>query len=142
MVTSYLIMAKYYIDTCIWIDYYENRSDSFRPLGEWAHAFFMNVNRKKEIILYSELVEDELSKQYSSETIKNILNIANRIQKVPVNNSIMKLAITIKYQRNIPKADAIHASCAKKHDAILISRDKHFIAVQDLIKCLKPEDLL
>ena len=27
---------KYYLDTSIWRDYYENRSDKFRPWGEWA----------------------------------------------------------------------------------------------------------
>jgi hypothetical protein len=29
-------MQRYYLDTCIWVDYLENRQDRFRPLGDWA----------------------------------------------------------------------------------------------------------
>ena len=36
-------MARYYVDTAIFRDYCENRVDRFRPLGEWALAFFKKV---------------------------------------------------------------------------------------------------
>ena len=32
------MVEKYYLDTCIWRDYFENRSDKFRPLGDWAFS--------------------------------------------------------------------------------------------------------
>ena len=34
---------KYYIDSNIWRDYFENRSDRFRPLGDWALMFFKEI---------------------------------------------------------------------------------------------------
>lgn len=30
---------RFYLDACIWGDYWENRSDNFRPLGEWAFRY-------------------------------------------------------------------------------------------------------
>lgn len=49
-------LARYYLDTSIWRDFYENRTDRFRPLGEWAFELFRKIIREKSIVLYSELV--------------------------------------------------------------------------------------
>ena len=38
---------RFYLDTCIWRDYYENRSDNFRPLGEWALFLINKINQAK-----------------------------------------------------------------------------------------------
>ena len=66
---------KYYIDACIWRDYFENRSDNFRPLGEWALRFMKKVIEEQGFILYSDLVIDELSKFYTESEIKSIFSI-------------------------------------------------------------------
>ena len=37
-------MQKYYIDTCVWRDYYENRfSKSGKPFGKYAACLFMKI---------------------------------------------------------------------------------------------------
>ncbi len=46
---------RFYIDTCIWRDYYENRSDNLKPLGEWALQFLKNAVNNDDLILYSDL---------------------------------------------------------------------------------------
>jgi len=61
---------KYYIDACIWRDYFENRSDRFRPLGDWAFAAIQQMITNGEPILYSDLVEEELSAAYSEMRLK------------------------------------------------------------------------
>ena len=66
---------KYYLDTCIWKDYFENRSDKFKPLGEWAFQFLKKALSEEGIIIYSKVVENELLKDYNEKEIKNILKI-------------------------------------------------------------------
>jgi hypothetical protein len=50
---------KYYIDTCIWRDYFENRNDKYRPLGEWAFRFIKKIINEDSLILFSDLVLEE-----------------------------------------------------------------------------------
>lgn len=50
---------KYYLDTCIWIDYWENRTDNLRPIGEFAFKF-LNSLEDDDIIYYSDFTIREL----------------------------------------------------------------------------------
>src|SRR3989344_4225144 len=68
-------MRRYYIDTCIWRDYFEDRRDKFRPLGEWALRMLRAIIEDNDIILYSEIVEDELRKAYSQKEITDIFSL-------------------------------------------------------------------
>ena len=63
---------KYYIDACIWRDFYENRSDRFRPLGDWAFDLFRMIIETQSTVFYSDLIVDELSIAYDKKGIKEI----------------------------------------------------------------------
>ena len=52
---------RFYLDSSIWRDYYENRKDKFRPLGEWALRLIKNIIENKNYILYSDFVIKELN---------------------------------------------------------------------------------
>jgi predicted nucleic acid-binding protein len=137
-------MQKYYLDACIWIDYFENRKDRFRPLGEWALDLIKKIIEENALILYSELVEEELSIKYSPRDIKAILNITpfeNRI-KVKISDFQIKESIHTSKQLNIPRKDALHAIIARDNNAILVTRDKHFQELQEKITIRKPEELI
>ncbi|MBS3122813.1 PIN domain-containing protein [Candidatus Woesearchaeota archaeon] len=136
---------RFYLDTCIWRDYYENRSDNFRPLGEWALFLINKINDNKEIILYSSFVIDELNKHYDEKKIVNMFE--------PFQNKGLLIKVDIlKYQvveakklslfRNIPFGDALHAIIARDNKAIFITRDKHALELLDIVIVKKPEDLL
>ena len=58
------MINKYYFDTCIWIDYFEGRKDNIRPLGDWAFDLIKKIIREEAILVYSDLVEEELSEKY------------------------------------------------------------------------------
>lgn len=48
-------MAKrFYIDTSIWCDYFEDRNDGIRPLGLFAHNFLNRGRKKNYVILVSD----------------------------------------------------------------------------------------
>ncbi len=137
-------MTRYYIDACIWRDYLENRSDNFRPLGEWALELIKKAIRSEEMILCSELVKDELREDLKEEEINDAFSI------VPPN-----LFLTVKISRKqiietkekslvmrTPFKDTLHAVIARDNDAIMVTRDKHFLELLDIAKIRKPEDLL
>ena len=120
-------MNKYYFDSCIWRDYFENRSDKFRPL-----------------IIYSDIVEEELNVGFSKEEVKNIISVVPKenIIKINVSKEQLREAIQVSKELNIPTKDALHAIVARNNNAILVTRDKHFYELQNQVEIKKPEDLI
>lgn len=45
-------------------------------------------------------------------------------------------------KRKIPKRDAIHALIARDNRAILVTLDRHFKEILDIIKPKRPQDLI
>jgi len=136
---------KFYLDSAIWRDYSENRSDRFRPLGEWALTLINNALENEDFILYSDFVIKELKVKYSDEEINNILGIVskrNLLIKVDISESQAKEAAILCKQRKVAFGDALHAILARDNNAIMVTRDKHFLELTDIAKVKKPEDLI
>ena len=97
-----------------------------------------------DLIIYSDLVEEELQVIYSEKEIKKIFSIAPKEILVKVSNSIKQLKEAIHYSKrfNIPKKDALHAVLARDNEAILVTRDKHFYELTRDIIVKKPEELI
>ena len=135
---------KYYVDTCIWRDFHENRSDRFRPLGEWAFQFFRMIKKTRSKVLYSSLILKELSIVFDKKTILEILSIVNDenlLEKVKINREQYGEAARLNRDRKLPFVDLLHAILARDNNAILVTRDKHFQQFDD-IEIRKPEDLI
>jgi predicted nucleic acid-binding protein len=111
---------KYYLDTCIWIDFLEER-DEFVV----KRVFDILLNHK---ILISRKVFVELEKYIEPVNLLEFKNVVlvddSELQKT----SAMKLA----RERNIPFGDVIHAIIAKDNDSILLTRDRHFLKLRDI----------
>ena len=136
---------KYYIDTAIWRDLHEDRVDNFRPLGEWAFRLFQFIRENKERIIYSELVVKELSVEYDEETVKNIFKIAieqSFMEKIEIKRNHIQEANQLSKKLNIPFGDCLHAILAKDSGAIMVTRDKHFFELRNIVEIKKPEDLI
>lgn len=135
---------KYYLDTCIWIDYFEDRTDNFRPLGERAFRLIKKILSESDLIMYSDIVDKELHKRYSLEKIQKLQGIIPPEALITVISTTKQLqeSIILSRKLNIPKQDALHAILAKDNNAILISRDKHFYELEKQIQIKKPEDLI
>ncbi|MBN2368106.1 hypothetical protein JXC34_03730, partial [Candidatus Woesearchaeota archaeon] len=59
---------KYFLDTCIWRDFYENRfGQGGRPLGKYATDLFMKIMKKKDQILFSKSLVMELKRDYGEQ---------------------------------------------------------------------------
>ncbi len=138
-------MKKFYIDTAIWRDYYENRKDKFRPLGEWALRLFQRIIEEEDIVLYSDIIEEEfIQLGFDEAKIKDILSIVDDIILIKIKTSEKQLreARLITKQRGIPFGDVLHTILARDNNAIMVTRDHHFEELQDIIRPYKPEDLI
>ena len=136
-------MARYYIDTCIWRDYLENREDRFRPLGQWALSLFQLIQENDEIILYSDIILDELRKRFSNAQINELfVSFEKCVFKVKITATQAQEARLLNEIRKTGFADALHAVLARDNDAILVTRDEHFSDLANVAHIKKPEDLL
>ena len=137
-------MVKFYLDTCIWRDYFENRSDKFRPLGDWALLIIKKIIEESDLIIFSDLVKEELFIAFSETEIKEILSIVPEQLLIRIVSSAEQLQESIKLARELklPKKDVLHAILARDNDAVLISRDKHFSSLTEQVTIKKPEDLI
>ncbi len=135
-------MNKYYLDTSIWVDYFEDRKDNLKPLGEFAYIFLKTCITKNNIIIYSELVIFELTSIYSYFPNK----IFSSFEKIMCNSKIspkqIQEAEKISRERKIPFNDCLHAIIARDTNAMLITRDKHFNSLLDIVESLKPEEVI
>jgi len=140
------MIIKYYFDTCIWRDFYENRFGySGRPLGSLANRLFLHVMKKKQILLFSDLVVSELKKDYSENDIVNMLNflyISGILQKVNFSKKNYQEAYSISLKRKLATGDVLHAIIARNNNAIMVSQDKHFQNLKDIAIIKKPEQII
>ena len=138
-------MAQYYLDTSIWRDYYENRTDNLRPLGEWALELFKMIRDNKDKIICSDIVISELSNYFSKEEVKKILQIAqdkNLLEMKESQPEQVQEAMKLSRALNIPRGDCLHAILARDNKAILVARDNHFEQLRTIVDIKKPEELI
>ncbi len=139
-------MTRYYIDTCVWRDFYEGRvGPGGRPLGDYASRLIMKLISSKDEIVISNAAIRELKADYSEEDISIMLDMVSRMARlirVRTNYEEADEANMICKERNLPFTDVLHALVARDEKAILVSQDKHFIRLNDIVKNIRPEELI
>lgn len=137
-------MKNYYLDACIWRDYFENRSDRFRPLGEWAWMLIKKIIKEDNLFVLSDHLMNELKKHYSQEELTKFFEIIPQVLiiKIETYEKQSKEALKIKNRLKIPFGDALHAVLARDNNAIIVTRDKHFYELTREVIIKKPEDLI
>jgi predicted nucleic acid-binding protein len=135
-------MARFYVDTCIWRDYLENRVDRFRPLGEWAFEFFKRLVKNSDLLIFSDVVREELLQNMTDLEVEDMLEIVplKLRQYVQANNVDSSMAKRIATFHNIHFSDSLHLAIAIRTDSVLVTRDRHFGNV-GFHHIKKPEDL-
>ncbi len=138
------MQKRFYLDTCIWRDYFENREDRLRPIGEWAFALIRQIIENEDLIIYSEIVNEELMQDYPAEKIHSLLEIVPHKLLIEVNASSEEVEKSISISRalKIPRNDVLHALIAKNKKAILVTRDAHFSLLQEMVTVKLPEELI
>lgn len=82
--TSCINMALIYLDTNVYLDYWEARSDKLRPLGEFAYSVLRRSLECEFVILISDLVLTELRSSIEDAEIKAVLSSLKENNKLVV----------------------------------------------------------
>lgn len=139
------MLKKFYLDSCIWRDYFEDRKDGIKPLGEFAFQFLRKCRKEKSKVIVSDAVVFELQARLSKERVKEIFSsFSSIILKVAVNDKQVSEARKEWKKRNkqVPFKDVLHAIIAKDNKAILVTRDRHFFdGLSSIVQVEKPEDI-
>lgn len=135
---------KYYLDTSIWIDLYEDRKGYKKePLGDYAWELLALIKAKRSILIITDLLIKELEMNYSVEEINGMMKpFESIIEKVMTTKEQRDKANKIAEERKLPRGDVLHAILSRDHNLIFVSRDKHFKKLEDISKHYKPEDLI
>ena len=132
-------MQKYYLDTSILLDAYENRNEVI------LQKLILKLIEEKCIILLSDLHIKELkSLGYDFDEINSIFRIFKifDIKRIHITKTQIEESNQLALQIDIPKKDILHAIIAKDNEAILIAADRHFEKLNKIIGVKKPHELL
>ncbi len=137
---------KIYIDTNIYMDYFDGRNDYMRPLGEFAFQVFQRTLSCEFIIVVSSLVFDEL--EFNNKTIElqelfDELKKKNKVIFVEYTHEDKIEAQTLIRQRGGSFNDTLHTIIAKRTNVnCLVTRNlQDFTHLQDIMKISLPEFL-
>ncbi len=131
---------RYYLDTSIWLDYYEKRGQN----GENALCLLLKIIKSKEVVLVSDLHITELKGLgYTIDEIHNIFRIVkpNNVRRVHIGKEQINEARHLALSKEIPKRDALHAILARDNEALMVATDKHFEKLLDVVETKRPEEL-
>lgn len=139
----YFMALRYYFDTSIWMDFYEDRKDFEKDLGYYAFKLLMRINDSGGRIIATKMVFYEISLFYPDDKIRGMTNyFKDIIDIVEITDEERIESENISNTYNIPFGDALHAVAARDNDAILITRDRHFEKLRHICRVMKPEDLI
>lgn len=134
---------KFYLDTCIWRDFLEDRKNHIRLLGELAFQFLRKCRKDNSEIIVSDIVLKELHKYVPKEKIQELLlNFTDLIVKVKHSREQFDEANAF-WENNkkvFPAFDVLHSIIARDEKAILVRRDKHFSEI-GIVESFTPEEL-
>ena len=131
---------RVYLDTSIWRDYFEDRKDNLRPLGEFAFQFLKNCKKLNYEIIVSDAVLFEL-KDFPKNALNSLwAQYKELLLRVDSNKNQIEEAGIISKGRNLPFNHALHAIISRDNKAVLISRDKHFFDLADIVEFQLPEE--
>ncbi|MBI2448819.1 PIN domain-containing protein [Candidatus Pacearchaeota archaeon] len=135
---------NYYFDTSIWLDFFENRNEPKLPKGKLAHALIKNLIQKSNKIVYSDLTLSELEYVGYSlyELDEMFLPLKPFLIFLESTEKQIGKAKDLSAKRNVPKGDALHALIARDSKSILITRDIHFQKMLDIIKPVRPQEII
>ncbi|MCF7871642.1 type II toxin-antitoxin system VapC family toxin [Candidatus Woesearchaeota archaeon] len=138
-------MERYFIDTCILRDFYENRFGRKKePIGDYAAKFFLYVFSNKNKLFISQISIKELKTDFSECQINDLIYLLGKFISLDIlkpEHYEIKEADNLSKERNIPFADCLIAVQTRNKKSVAITRDRHFFNnLTDVCDSLKPEN--
>lgn len=135
---------KYYVDTSIWIDLYEDRKGYCgEPLGDYALRLLSLIKANGKTLVISDILMKELETFYTLAEVRGMMKpFEHLIEKIVSTAEQRNEAHSIARERQLPPGDALHAILARDNQLLLISRDNDFRKLADIALCHKPEEII
>ncbi|MEW6294983.1 MAG: PIN domain-containing protein [Candidatus Diapherotrites archaeon] len=116
--------------------------DGIRPLGEFAFQFLNNCIKHNCKIIYAEPVLFEL-RLFPKEFVEEMFSYFKDILiEAPATTKQTIEAKQIAEKRDLPFNDVFHAVIARDNKALMITRDKQFEELSDIVESKKPEEVI
>ena len=133
--------VRIYLDTNIYLDYCEKRSDGIRPLNEFAFAVFRRTLECEFEIVISDWVINELGKSTEEEALKIIAASLKAKKKLDYVESSYEEREKAQKYKNLK--DALHAIIAKRAKCkFIVTRNiVDFLQFSDILEAKLPEQL-
>jgi hypothetical protein len=131
---------RFIIDTCIWLDFFQDRLDySGKPIGKYAADFIMAAIAKKHTIFIADAIIFELANKNRDISFA-FFGMEKVLTKIFTSKKDSCEARKLSIKRNLPRVDCLIAIHARNYDAIAITRDKHLLYdLADICQAQKPE---
>jgi predicted nucleic acid-binding protein len=133
---------RFYVDTSIWRDYIEDRSDGIRPLGEFAAQFFGKCVSTKSKIIFSKVVLFELKCISENILEEGFFQFKEILLEAKISQPQIREAKRVSRKKEVQFNDAIHSILARDNNAVVITRDAHFELLLDIADAKKPEEIV
>ena len=135
---------KYYFDTSIWLDYFEDRDEPNFPKSKWAMDLVKKIVKNNDKIVYSDNNMYELFLVgYDAKEIDNLTKDFRPILIfVEATEKQVRKARDLSLRRDIPKRDALHALIARDNKAIMVTFDHHYKKLLDIRKPKRTNELI
>lgn len=135
-----------YLDSNVYLDYFENRRDRLRPLGEFAFGLLKRAMNCEFDILVSGHVINEVEARGCLKDFKFLLidlGSLNKLVRVETTEADKAKARQLESEQKSHFKDALHAVLAEKGGAcVLVTRNvKDFQELSDLVDIALPEAL-
>jgi len=139
-----IVVRKFYFDTSIWLDFFEKRNEPSLPKGDFVIKLVDKILKNNFRIVYSEVVKNEMIElgylRYDLEPL--FFPLKSFLIYVESNKKQFGKAKDLSKKREIPLFDALHAILARDSRSTLITRDRHFDMIKDIIRTQKPEEFI
>ncbi len=132
---------KIYLDTNIYLDYFENRHDNIRPLGFFAYNLIRRCIEGKLKIVVSDWVVEEFEKIGDLHKINDLIKTLKKHGSLLTVKTNFKDLLKLRKYKNKP--DALHAILAIKAgaDYFVTRNTKDFLDFQNSICIVLPENI-
>lgn len=117
------------------------------PLGEFAFQFVKRAVSCEFTFVICDLILNEVASHLKTDKervlalIFSELTKKQKLQIIDYSDELVLAAKKLARERALPLNDCIFALIAKEEGLIVVSRDKHFEQLSDIVFCFKPEDL-
>ena len=141
-------MKEYYVETCIWLNFFKEEGDATKGIPYWklAEDFIDQVGNKNEKIIVSTIVLKELffNAKDKFNQIRKFFKDSEYIVIIKTNPTDYELARKWEKEHGqISFYDYIHLAIAKRLNIPLITRDQDLMEfAKGHVEVFKPEDLL